>query len=108
MSECLMLCRELKHYPMTVYLLDEWARISYAEGRTRRSARLLGASSALRQSLGFPAPSPEQETHDLEMTAVRAAVTEEEYAKEVSAGTRMSLEQAIDYALQDDSESKDP
>ncbi len=76
------------------------ACIAAREGDTLRAARLYGASAALLESISghlIPIDQRDQQPHAL---AAREAVGEEAYAQACSEGRRMSLQQAIAYALE--------
>ena len=64
-----------------------------------RAARLGGAASALRESIGSPQTPAEQETTDKTMGAVREALGGGAFAAAWDAGRAMTLEQAVEYAL---------
>ena len=57
---------------------------------------------ALRQRLGTPVATEERAAQDPDRVAAIAALTEESFAREFTAGKAMTAEQAMDCALQDD------
>jgi tetratricopeptide (TPR) repeat protein len=74
------------------------AALAWREGE--RAARLMGAAEALRQALRLPAPSHWRRPRERIEEAVRAAALEQELAVAWAEGRAMSLDQAIEYALE--------
>jgi predicted ATPase/class 3 adenylate cyclase/transcriptional regulator with XRE-family HTH domain len=68
-----------------------------------RAARLLGATAALRKTLGAPDLSPEREAARAYRASARAALGEEAWAAAFAAGQALSLEEAIAEALEAES-----
>jgi hypothetical protein len=64
-----------------------------------RAARLLAASEALREAVGTPRASSEQEKHERSLAAIRAELGEGAFAKAWAEGGAMASAQAVEYAL---------
>jgi hypothetical protein len=65
-----------------------------------RAARLWSAAKALRDQMGAPRPPSEEEWHERARVAVRLRLGDAEWETAWAEGQALSLEQAIDYALQ--------
>lgn len=72
---------------------------------SQRSARLLGASSALREAAGTPLPLAERSDHDRLIDVVRGALDPVAFAAAWDQGRSMSVEQVVAYALTVDAAS---
>ncbi len=84
--------------------LEEFGLLAAALGRPQRAARLLGAAEALREAIGSPLTTPTRALVDYDryLAAARAALTPESFAASWNEGRSMTLDQAIEYALRDD------
>ncbi|HLY32201.1 MAG TPA: hypothetical protein VKQ36_14315, partial [Ktedonobacterales bacterium] len=56
---------------------------------------------ALRESIGAPLSPGERQTADSELALLRIALTEEGFAEAWAEGRAMTLEQAVEYAMQE-------
>jgi len=65
-----------------------------------KAARLLGASSALREAIGAPVPPVERDPYNECIAATRARLGEAAFGAAWAEGRAMTLEQAIAYALE--------
>ncbi|HEY7444252.1 MAG TPA: tetratricopeptide repeat protein, partial [Vicinamibacterales bacterium] len=98
LAQALGLARELGYHGGIARGLAAFARSAARRGQMERAVRLAGAAAAIRQSLGAP-PLPAEVaelTHHLNparRALGEAAATAEE------AGARMSIEDAIEFAL---------
>ena len=70
------------------------------QGDAERAARLSGAVASLQDVLGAFLEAPLQLEYDRELDAVRSALGPEAFAAASAEGRAMSMEQAIDDALQ--------
>jgi tetratricopeptide (TPR) repeat protein len=75
------------------------AALSLAPADPVRSARLLGASEALRETMNQPIPPVNRDGHARIVAGIQRALTPDEYASATERGRRMSLDEAIDEAL---------
>jgi hypothetical protein len=64
-----------------------------------RVAQLFGAAEALRAVLGAPLPPVQRADYDRAAAAARALIGEDSFTQAMTAGRAMTLEQAIDIAL---------
>jgi tetratricopeptide (TPR) repeat protein len=88
------------HYER-IYALEAMAGLAAAQGQSERAARLFGAAEALRQATGSPLPASERNDHQRIVASARAALGEEAFAAAWAEGRTKTLEQAVDYALQE-------
>ncbi len=79
---------------------------AYRGAGTERAARLWGAAEALREVIGSPRPPNEREEYERGLATVREALGEEVFSAAWAEGRAMSLEQAIEYALQNSAQHK--
>ena len=75
------------------------AGVEAEEDRAERAARLLGAATAVLQRVGFPLPPHYQREQDRAQQQAQAALDEAGFAAAWAIGRAMTLEQAIEYAL---------
>ncbi len=80
-------------------VLESLAETAVAAGRPERAARLLGAATAVRETVGAPLTAYYQAKEEEEMAPARAALGEEQWAAAFASGRALSLEQAIAEAL---------
>ena len=76
------------------------AAVALDAGQPRRAARLLGAAAALRERSGSTIWLPERGRHERVDTATRAALGEEAYVREVTAGRTLSFHALVDEATE--------
>jgi non-specific serine/threonine protein kinase len=81
------------------YLLEGFASIAKTQGFAKRAAQLFGQADALREAIGAPLAPVERPEYERDIAAVRAALSEEEFAAAWAQGRAMTLEQAIECAL---------
>jgi len=62
-------------------------------------SRLLGAAESLRRQLGVPLPAMYHEEYERTVSALRAALGEEAFAVAWAEGQAMTLDQAVEFAL---------
>jgi tetratricopeptide (TPR) repeat protein len=99
-KESLILQRGVGDKPGITRCLEGLAAVACARRHYGEGTRILGAAEALRESTGFqPAPF-EQADHDHLVVSVRAALGESAFAAAWAEGRAMTLEQAIEYALE--------
>jgi len=70
-----------------------------ALGRPRRAARLLGASATQLESIGVDQQPADQPEIRLFLELVRRALSEEDFRSAWQAGQRMTIQEAVSYAL---------
>jgi predicted ATPase/class 3 adenylate cyclase len=71
-------------------------------GAGERAARLYGAASALREALGTPHLPHTQAEYNACVLGVKSRLGEEPFAAAFAQGRAMSMEQAVEYALEED------
>jgi len=99
-EECLRIYREVGDKRGIAESLGEFASLARTEGREASAVRLWGVADALRTSIGAPLPPNKQEYQDHQMAAVRASLGEEAFAAAWAEGCALTLEEAVDCALQ--------
>ncbi|MBI1742494.1 tetratricopeptide repeat protein [Candidatus Acetothermia bacterium] len=113
-EEALAIGREIDHKRHRVVLaegLEGIAKLAQTHGRMEQAARLFGAAEALREAISAPiSPDAIHRTHqgwrktgrvdyDHVVALTKAALGEDTFTKAWAQGRAMTLEQAIDYAL---------
>lgn len=100
-GESLAIRRELGNKGSIAEALEKLAAVAAARGQPERTARLFGVVEALREAMGAPLPPADRAEHDRSVAAVRTELGEEAFAAARAEGQAMSLEQACDYALEE-------
>jgi non-specific serine/threonine protein kinase len=104
--KALVLSKDLNaNYPSAIIIAVLSGPVA-ARGNPERAAQLLGASDGLLKAIGLclqPADQPEVDRFE---TAVRQQLGEEAFKSAWEKGQAMSLEQAIAFALEDDTEAE--
>jgi tetratricopeptide (TPR) repeat protein len=101
-QESLTLHRRLGNKVYAAWCLEGLAAAASAEGQVEYAAYLCAAASALREAVGAPLPPSEQDHYDRTVAAVHAALGDELFKIAWAAGRKLSLEEAITYALADE------
>ncbi|MFC0435632.1 hypothetical protein [Kutzneria buriramensis] len=91
---------------VVAHYLETLAWIAGADGQHTRAARLLGAAHPVWRSAGAPPSGPRYlaSFHDHCEHQVRTVLGDERFTAAFQHGTRFTLDQAIDYALEDTSD----
>jgi len=100
LAESLQLCGELVARLTVVSCLEGVAEVASARGYAEPTARLFGASTALRASLGAPAPIADQPIREQMIVDARVALGDEAFAVAWATGQALSLQEAIVAALE--------
>jgi non-specific serine/threonine protein kinase len=98
-KESLTLSRGLGNRMNVVVGLGGLARVVVAQGQPERAARLYGAAEALCEAMGVPLPPSERPDYDRGVAAVRAALGEEAFKAAWEEGRKMTIEEAVEYAM---------
>jgi predicted ATPase/transcriptional regulator with XRE-family HTH domain len=99
-AESLTLSAQLADKAWVAANLEGLARLAHVQGRWERGARLFGAAAAMRSRIGAPL-SPVEAASDREMIATaRTRLGESAFIAAWQAGRRLSLEQAVQEALE--------
>lgn len=75
--------------------LEALAYIDATEGHGHEAARMLAASDAAREEIGYPRPPVDVPGYEQAVTAARSALGEEEFAAAWSEGAGLSLDDAV-------------
>ena len=87
--------------------LERFAEVATAQEQPERAARLLGAAEALRQGLDPPHISlVDRAEYDLSVAAARIELGDEAFAAAWAEGRAMLMEEAIEYALNDENKNE--
>jgi predicted ATPase len=97
-EEALVIFLELGHKRGTAKVLEGFAHLAVHENNPKRALKLVGAASALRQTIGAPCRPREQAKLDATLKPAWQGDSAAAKAAWV-AGWRMQLEEAIQYAL---------
>ena len=98
--ESLTMCKEYGEKEITVHALEGCAELAHRQHRTNRAARLWGAAHAFRDAIGAPLSPRYREETEHHVAAVRKVLGEEAFRAAWAEGQTMTVEQAIEYALE--------
>ncbi len=104
-QEGMRLAREIMDKTAIANGLQFFMQLSVAQNRMERAARLIGADAALRESLGFQLAPMMHAINAPLLAAIHAALDDARYDFVFAEGRAMSLERAIAYALEEQSET---
>ena len=76
-------------------VLEGLAEVACSRGLTERATRLFGAAEALREAISTPIPPCERDDRDRGVSAARAGLGEETFARARARGRALTLEEAI-------------
>jgi tetratricopeptide (TPR) repeat protein len=99
-----VLSAEMQHRANLAYFLEGLAGVLHAQGRSDRSARLLGAAEGLLETMTGPTYNyytPDRSGRLPLITELRERVGAEGFAAASEEGQEMTIEQAVEYALAD-------
>jgi DNA-binding CsgD family transcriptional regulator len=103
LEESLTLCMELGDNLVASESLEGLACISGAEGASERAAKLFGAAEALREEVGSPQHTPEEEAlREPYLAMARSQLDEVSWQEAWAEGRAMPMEAAIEYALSEE------
>ena len=100
-EESLTIRRQLGNQNGISYSLESLAEAAHRQGQSERAARLGGAASALRESIGSPLNPADQKRFDKTTASAAEALGEAAFAAAWEVGRAMTLEQAVEYGLSD-------
>jgi predicted ATPase/class 3 adenylate cyclase/Tfp pilus assembly protein PilF len=86
--------------PLVQMALEGFVCLAGAQGEAERAARLWGAAQALHETKGIPRDVDFLAEADARITAVRSGMAEEEWMEAWSKGRKMTLDEAVSYALE--------
>jgi len=103
LNESVRLLHQVGSNFSTAWALFAWAGIERAQGDPRKAATLAGAANALAAPSGVLFdPNDQRDREDIEAT-IRAELSKEEWQEAQERGGTMSMDEAIAYALGQDS-----
>lgn len=100
-EESLSIFREIGDRGGIAYSLEAFAGLGAEQEHLERAARLWGAATALREEIGAPLAPHWRDEYDRIEAAARQALDEEVFSTAWAQGREMTLNQAIEYALED-------
>jgi tetratricopeptide (TPR) repeat protein len=100
MQRAMLLHRDLLDPRYIAQALEECAWLAVSEGATAHAARLLGAASRLRESIGVPALGQIRQAYERHLPTARAQLNAADWERAWSDGRALSQADAIDVALQ--------
>jgi tetratricopeptide (TPR) repeat protein len=99
LSESLLIDQEVASTFEASWIMVGLASVALAEGARQRAATILGAANALAVSAGtLYDPDDQRDREEIE-AAVRGGVSDAEWQSTQEQGRRMSLDEAVEYAL---------
>jgi hypothetical protein len=99
LREAFQIYRDLEDRQGLASTMEGMAVLAAATGRSERAFRLLGAASALREAIQTPISDPDQRRMEPFLGPAREALGERAVA-ELAGGRRLSLEEAVQLALE--------
>ena len=108
LRESLRLFCDLDDGPGKIRSLERLASLALAQGREARAVRLLGAVAAAREAIGAPPPPSEREEGEQILEAARSALGGPAFGEAWADGQTTPLRQAVEDALADGNEGKEP
>jgi predicted ATPase/transcriptional regulator with XRE-family HTH domain len=97
--EALALYRTFRSPTYTAWCLEGLAATLCAEGHNEQATRLCAAAAALREQAQTPLPPAERGPFEQVVATTRAALGEPAFAEQWTAGTALTQEEALEYAL---------
>jgi predicted ATPase/class 3 adenylate cyclase len=83
-----------------VYALEGLASLATGEGQFKQAVQIFAFADSAREMIGDTRPANEQANVDRDLATIHAQLDEAAFAAAQAAGRAMSMEQAIEYALQ--------
>ncbi len=99
LKESLALVTRVGDKYQIAWTLEQLAGVAGTMGSFERAGHLLGAAGRIREEVGLPIPPPYRDDYDRAMSTTRGALGEIAFARAWEQGYSMTLEQAIEYAL---------
>jgi tetratricopeptide (TPR) repeat protein len=93
--------QELGHRVSLAHEFECLAFIACTQSQLQRAARLLGAAESIRENLNSPMTATEGVEYDQNVSTLRAQMEQSDFATAWAEGRVMTLEQAIEFALQE-------
>jgi len=99
--QSLEIAREIGDRALIVTCVDESALVTAAGGMIERAVTLWGAADCLRSKIGRPRIAGDHERYVRGNISARAAMGKPSYVKCIAAGRAMTMDEAIELALED-------
>jgi hypothetical protein len=100
-TDSLSILRDLGQRDDIIECLEGFAGIAILLSQPQRAARLFGAAQALREAIGSPVPPYKHARYRLFLESVSSHLDPKTLEDELAMGKKMSLDAAIEYALND-------
>jgi hypothetical protein len=101
-EESLMLCKDLGDKLIGSESIEGLACSAAARGEAERATTLFGAAEALREAVGYQQAPRDHSQRERYLAAARSRVGEAAWAAAWDVGRSMAFEDAITYALEED------
>jgi predicted ATPase/DNA-binding CsgD family transcriptional regulator len=88
--------------------LEKLAEVAVARRQAERAVRLWAAGAAVRDAIGAPLAPAERASYDVVITTTRSSLTADRVAALWAEGRTLAVEQAVDYALHEDTALQPP
>jgi predicted ATPase/class 3 adenylate cyclase len=98
--ETILVWQEFGHRGAVAHQLECFAFIAKVHGQADRAVKLTSAAEVLREIAGSPMMRMERLEYDKELAELRAGMDEESFASLWEEGRSMSMEKAIEFALE--------
>jgi tetratricopeptide (TPR) repeat protein len=108
LREGLLVAKEIGTTAEILSSIDSAAGLALAEGQVERAVCLEGASAALHTSFAMPRTPGDQAEGEQRLAAATALIGEEHASRAWERGHRMSLDDAVAYALGETEEASTP
>ncbi|HLY27967.1 MAG TPA: adenylate/guanylate cyclase domain-containing protein [Aggregatilineales bacterium] len=92
--------KDLGHRAAVANQLECFAFVARAQDQPERAARLLGAAETLRAEIGAPMTDYERAEYDVEVTALHSTLDKPTFEAAWAAGSAMTPDDAVGYAIQ--------
>ncbi len=103
LGESLQVRQEIGDKGGCAWCLERLAGVAMVRGQAEKAVRLFGAAAALRSSIGSVIDPADQARYERNRKSLRADLGQEQFATVWNEGRAMMLEQAIEYALDNQS-----
>jgi predicted ATPase/DNA-binding XRE family transcriptional regulator len=100
-SEAIVLGQEISYIWPVALNLSAFATLAAAQKKSKKAARLIGAAETQIPSIRLEMSVVERAEHDQSVAAARAVLGEEAFAVAYEEGKKMTLDEAVKYALGD-------
>ena len=99
-QESIVEWKRIGHRAAIAHQLECFASIAKIEEQGQRAARLFGAAESLREKIDIPMTAMEHVEYEREISDLKAGMDEKVFESSWTEGRDMTMEQAIDFALE--------